>query len=103
VGAARVSRRPDAIRKGIRMRRFADREVGAAGLGCMGMSWAYTASERDDRESVALVREAVELGVTFRADPEVRLTETWGVVSEPVREGKVRHLGAVPAAVGARH
>jgi aryl-alcohol dehydrogenase-like predicted oxidoreductase len=47
------------------MRIFADRYVGAVGLGCMGMSWAYTESERDDRESVALIREAVELGVTF--------------------------------------
>jgi aryl-alcohol dehydrogenase-like predicted oxidoreductase len=44
---------------------FADRYVGAVGLGCMGMSSAYTASERDDRESVALIREAVDLGVTF--------------------------------------
>jgi aryl-alcohol dehydrogenase-like predicted oxidoreductase len=44
---------------------FADRYVGAVGLGCMGMSWAYGESERDDRESVALIREAVELGVTF--------------------------------------
>lgn len=150
------------------MRKFADREVGAVGLGCMGMSWAYTASERDDRESVALIREAVEIGVTFldtsdvygaghneelvgraldgvrdqvvlatkvglvvdpvardmvrdgspghvreaveaslrrlrtdvidlyylhRVDPEVALTETWGVLSELVQEGKVRHLG----------
>ncbi|GAB2801737.1 aldo/keto reductase [Actinoallomurus bryophytorum] len=47
------------------MRMFADRYVGAVGLGCMGMSWAYTESERDDRESVALIREAVDLGVTF--------------------------------------
>jgi aryl-alcohol dehydrogenase-like predicted oxidoreductase len=150
------------------MRKFADREVGAVGLGCMGMSWAYTASERDDRESVALIREAVDLAVTFldtsdvygaghneelvgraldgvrdqvvlgskvglvadpttremyrdgspghvreaveaslrrlrtdvidlyylhRVDPEVPLTETWGVMSELVQEGKVRHLG----------
>jgi aryl-alcohol dehydrogenase-like predicted oxidoreductase len=47
------------------MRKFGDRWVGAVGLGCMGMSWAYTESERDDRESVALIREAVDLGVTF--------------------------------------
>jgi aryl-alcohol dehydrogenase-like predicted oxidoreductase len=47
------------------MRMFADRYVGAVGLGCMGMSGAYTESERDDRESVALIREAVDLGVTF--------------------------------------
>jgi aryl-alcohol dehydrogenase-like predicted oxidoreductase len=150
------------------MRMFADRYVGAVGLGCMGMSWAYAESERDDRESVALIREAVDLGVTFldtsdvygaghnerlvgraldgvrdrvvlgskvglvvdpvtgdtvrdgspghvreaveaslhrldtdvidlyylhRIDPEVPLTETWGVMSELVAEGKVRHLG----------
>jgi aryl-alcohol dehydrogenase-like predicted oxidoreductase len=150
------------------MRKFADRDVGAVGLGCMGMSWAYAESERDDRESVALIREAVDLGVTFldtsdvygaghneqlvgraldgvrdravlgskvglvvdptsgimgcdgspghvreaieaslrrlgtdvvdlyylhRVDPEVPLTETWGVMSELVKEGKVRHLG----------
>jgi aryl-alcohol dehydrogenase-like predicted oxidoreductase len=150
------------------MRKFADRHVGAVGLGCMGMSWAYAESERDDRESVALIREAVDLGVTFldtsdvygaghneqlvgraldgvrdravlgskvglvvdpstgdmvrdgspghvreaieaslrrlgtdvidlyylhRVDPEVPLTETWGVMSELVEEGKVRHLG----------
>ncbi|GAA4513577.1 aldo/keto reductase [Actinoallomurus oryzae] len=47
------------------MRKFADRYVGAVGLGCMGMSWAYTESERDDDASVALIREAVDLGVTF--------------------------------------
>ena len=150
------------------MRKFADRQVGAVGLGCMGMSWAYTESERDDDESVALIQEAVDLGVTFldtsdvygaghneqlvgraldgvrdqvvlatkvglvvdraaremyrdgspghvreaieaslrrlrtdvidlyylhRVDPEVPLTETWGVMSELVKEGKVRHLG----------
>jgi aryl-alcohol dehydrogenase-like predicted oxidoreductase len=47
------------------MRKFADRHVGAVGLGCMGMSGTYAGSERDDRESVALIREAVDLGVTF--------------------------------------
>ncbi len=54
------------LQKGLTvMRKFADRHVGAVGLGCMGMSWAYTESERDDTASVALVREAVDLGVTF--------------------------------------
>ncbi|MFB9830641.1 aldo/keto reductase [Actinoallomurus acaciae] len=47
------------------MRKSTDRYVGAVGLGCMGMSWAYTESERDDDASVALIREAVDLGVTF--------------------------------------
>jgi aryl-alcohol dehydrogenase-like predicted oxidoreductase len=47
------------------MRKVVDRYVGAIGLGCMGMSGSYAASERNDRESVALIREAVDLGVTF--------------------------------------
>ncbi|WP_308259225.1 aldo/keto reductase [Pseudonocardia sp. H11422] len=39
--------------------------VGAIGLGCMGMSWAYSPAERDDDRSVAVIRRAVELGVTL--------------------------------------
>ncbi|MGC4959512.1 aldo/keto reductase [Actinomadura citrea] len=49
----------------MRTRDFAGTPVGAVGLGCMGMSWAYTESERDDDASVALIREALDLGVTF--------------------------------------
>jgi aryl-alcohol dehydrogenase-like predicted oxidoreductase len=40
-------------------------EVGAVGLGCMGMSWAYGAAERDDAQSIEVVRRALDLGVTF--------------------------------------
>jgi aryl-alcohol dehydrogenase-like predicted oxidoreductase len=40
-------------------------EVGAVGLGCMGMSWAYGAAERDDATSEQVVREALDLGVTL--------------------------------------
>jgi aryl-alcohol dehydrogenase-like predicted oxidoreductase len=39
--------------------------VGAVGLGCMGMSWAYGADQRDDDVSVQVVRRALELGVTL--------------------------------------
>ncbi|WP_344588811.1 aldo/keto reductase [Actinomadura vinacea] len=46
-------------------RTFAGAPVGAVGLGLMGMSWGYSASERDDDASVALIREALDLGVTF--------------------------------------
>ncbi len=39
--------------------------VSALGLGCMGMSWVYSAAERDDAESVRVIHRALELGITF--------------------------------------
>lgn len=39
--------------------------VGAIGLGCMGMSWAYAESTRDDAESIATVHAAIDAGVTL--------------------------------------
>jgi aryl-alcohol dehydrogenase-like predicted oxidoreductase len=40
--------------------------VSSIGLGLMGMSHAYgTADERDERESIATIKRAFELGVTF--------------------------------------
>ena len=38
-------------------------EVGAIGLGCMGMSWAY--GDGDDGESIAVIRRALDLGCTL--------------------------------------
>jgi aryl-alcohol dehydrogenase-like predicted oxidoreductase len=37
--------------------------VSALGLGCMGMTWAYGATDED--ESIATLHRAIELGVTF--------------------------------------
>jgi aryl-alcohol dehydrogenase-like predicted oxidoreductase len=45
-------------------------EVSAIGLGCMGMSFAYGPAP-DEREMVALIHAAVDLGVTFFDTAEV--------------------------------
>jgi len=45
-------------------------EVSAIGLGCMGMSFGYGAP-KDDQEMIALIRRAVDLGVTFFDTAEV--------------------------------
>jgi len=44
---------------------IAGRTTGRIGLGCMGMTWAYGAGERDEAESTATIRRALELGVTL--------------------------------------
>jgi aryl-alcohol dehydrogenase-like predicted oxidoreductase len=45
-------------------------EVSAIGLGCMGMSYGYGAPG-DKKEMIALIRTAVERGVTFFHTAEV--------------------------------
>ena len=46
--------------------------VSSLGLGLMGMSQAYgSADERDERESIATIHRAIELGVTFFDTAEV--------------------------------
>ena len=46
-------------------------EVGAVGLGCMGMTSLYDTNERDDEESVRVIHRAVELGVFLIDTAEV--------------------------------
>jgi aryl-alcohol dehydrogenase-like predicted oxidoreductase len=63
-------------------------EVSAIGLGCMGMSWSY-GPPKDKKEMIALIRAAVERGVTFFDTAEVYgpLTneELLGEALEPFR------------------
>jgi aryl-alcohol dehydrogenase-like predicted oxidoreductase len=40
-------------------------EVGAIGLGCMGMTWAYNTASRDDERSTAVIHRAIDLGGTL--------------------------------------
>jgi aryl-alcohol dehydrogenase-like predicted oxidoreductase len=45
--------------------KIAGRDTGRIGLGCMGMTWAYSAVDRDDTESIATIHRALDLGVTL--------------------------------------
>ena len=61
-------------------------EVSAVGLGCMGMSQSYPPfPERD--EMIAMIRAAVERGVTFFDTAQVygrsRTRNSWGRRSSP--------------------
>ncbi len=65
-----------------------DLEVSALGLGCMGMSFSYGAP-KDRKAMIALIRAAVERGVTFFDTAEVygpyTNEELLGEALEPVR------------------
>ncbi|ORI19694.1 aldo/keto reductase [Rhodococcus sp. 1163] len=39
--------------------------LGAVGLGCMGMSWGYAESSRDDAESAAVISAALDAGISM--------------------------------------
>lgn len=67
-------------------------EVSALGLGCMGMSYGYGPA-RDKQEMIALIRAAVERGVTFFDTAEIYgpfTNETLvGEALAPLREGVI--------------
>jgi aryl-alcohol dehydrogenase-like predicted oxidoreductase len=80
-------------------------EVSAIGLGCMGMSWSY-GQPGDPKEMIALIRAAVERGVTFFDTAEVygplKNEELVGEALEPFR-GRVviaTKFGFAPAHEG---
>lgn len=64
-------------------------EVSALGLGCMGMSFSYGAA-KDKNEMIALIRAAVDRGITFFDTAEVygpfTNEELVGEALEPVRD-----------------
>jgi aryl-alcohol dehydrogenase-like predicted oxidoreductase len=67
-------------------------EVSALGLGCMGMSFSYGAP-KDKNEMIALIRAAVDRGITFFDTAEVygpfTNEELVGEALAPVRDGVV--------------
>jgi aryl-alcohol dehydrogenase-like predicted oxidoreductase len=64
-------------------------EVSAIGLGCMGMSFGYGPA-KDEQEMISLIREAVDLGMTFFDTAEVygpfTNEELVGKALSPIRE-----------------
>jgi aryl-alcohol dehydrogenase-like predicted oxidoreductase len=46
-------------------RRIADRDVGAIGLGCMGMTYAYTTDMPPELTRIEVVRRAIDLGINL--------------------------------------
>jgi len=87
-------------------------EVSAIGLGCMGMSWAYGATEADRGEAIATIHRALDLGVTLLDTADVYGPHTnEDLVGDAIRGrrdqvalatkfGIVRGLYAVPGVSG---
>jgi aryl-alcohol dehydrogenase-like predicted oxidoreductase len=62
-------------------------EVGAIGLGCMGMSWAYGATNADHGEAIATIHHALDLGVTLLDTADIYGPHTnEELVGEAIRE-----------------
>jgi aryl-alcohol dehydrogenase-like predicted oxidoreductase len=63
-----------------------DLEVAAIGLGCMGLSDFYSTSRGSDAEGIALIRRAVDLGVTLLDTANI-----YGPFTNEVLVGKALH------------
>ncbi|MFJ9611471.1 aldo/keto reductase [Kitasatospora sp. NPDC101176] len=84
-------------------------ETGVIGLGCMGMTWAYDVHNRDDDNSVRVIRQALDLGVTLidTADiygPYSNEEVVGAALAGPYRERAflATKVGLVPGAGGER-
>ena len=62
------------------------RKVFPLGLGCMGMSWIYAESRRDDEHSIAVIRQARDAGV--------QLIDTAGLYGDGHNEELVGRAGS---------
>ncbi len=83
-------------------------EVGRIGLGAMGMSQAYSASERNDEQSIRTIHRALDLGVTLIDTAEIygpytneelvgrAITDRRDEVVLATKYGMVSHAGGGP-------
>jgi aryl-alcohol dehydrogenase-like predicted oxidoreductase len=89
-------------------------QVSALGLGCMGMTWAYGATEADRGEAIATIHRALDLGITLLDTADVYGPQTnERLVGEAIagrrdkvvlatKFGIVRTAGAAPNAASLR-
>jgi aryl-alcohol dehydrogenase-like predicted oxidoreductase len=61
-------------------------QVSVQGLGCMGMSFLYTAAPQQEAESLATIHRALELGVTH-----LDTSDVYGPFTNEVLVGTCRH------------
>jgi aryl-alcohol dehydrogenase-like predicted oxidoreductase len=78
-------------------------QVGAIGLGCMGMSWAYAQADSDDARSIAVIHRALERGATLIDTADVYGPYTNEALVGRALEGPWRQRAVVATKVGLVH